>query len=323
MEQPLISVIVPVYKVEAYLDQCVTSIINQTWKNLEVILVDDGSPDACGAMCDVWAERDNRIKAIHKENGGLSDARNAGLDIAAGDYIALIDSDDVADVNMLQLLAQALEQTGADIAACDYVKFETCDALFGPAAATAPAIYDTAQALEELLLERGFHYTVWNKLYRRNIFDGLRFEVGKLHEDVFFTYQAFGASQKIAKIDLPLYGYRQRSGSIMGTAFSLRNLDSLDAREHQLAYMRQCFPSLEGLAQRQLLGNCRYFGQLALRSKNPELRRRAIARIQPIYQKEATPLRFRASAKEYLWLTLGRISFKGCCCLRNRLGIGL
>lgn len=323
MEQPLISVIVPVYKVEPYLERCVSSIVGQTYRNLEIILVDDGSPDGCGRLCDAWAERDSRIRVIHKENGGLSDARNAGLEIASGDYIALIDSDDVADVHMLSLLAQAMETADADIAECDYVKFREEEPPFAAEISGVAEVFGTEEALGELLRERTFHYTAWNKLYRREIFDGLRYEVGKLHEDVFLTYQAFGKARRIAKVGSALYGYRQRGGSIMGMAFSLRNLDSLEARCRQLAYIRAHFPALEGQAQAQLLGNCRYFGQLALRSGDRELEETAMARITPVYKKEAGQLAFAPGAKEGLWLTLGRISFKGCCKLRNRLGIGL
>ena len=118
MKQPLISIIVPVYKVENYLDRCVQSLVDQTWSNLEIILVDDGSPDNCGAMCDAWAARDNRIKVIHKENGGLSDARNAGMAIASGTYMGFVDSDDYISSDMYQLLYDRMAADGSDIAAC-------------------------------------------------------------------------------------------------------------------------------------------------------------------------------------------------------------
>lgn len=322
MDEQLISVIVPVYKVEPYLDQCVASIVNQTYQDLEIILVDDGSPDNCPAMCDTWAKRDCRIKVIHKENGGLSDARNAGLKIASGAYIALIDSDDIMDVNMLTQLYQALEENNADIAECDYVKFENGQPDFSDGSVSI-TVLNSEDALRELLLERIFRYTAWNKLYRKEVFSQLQFEVGKLHEDVFFTYQAFGVANRIVKLDAALYGYRQRSGSIMGSAFSLRNLDSLEARYRQLLYIREHFPSLEGLAQGQLLGNCRYFGQLALRSENPQIRIQAMKYIEPLFRKEAKNLCFKPSGKEQLWLMLAKISFWGCCRIRNTLKIGL
>lgn len=322
MEEQLISVIVPVYKVEAYLDHCVQSIVDQSYKNLEIILVDDGSPDNCPAMCDAWAKKDSRVKVIHKQNGGLSDARNAGLKIASGEYIALIDSDDIVDINMLTLLYQALEKSNTDIAECDYVKFENSQPDFS-AGVGSVTVFDSKDALRELLREQNFRYTAWNKLYRREIFTQLQFEVGKLHEDVFFTYQAFGLANRVVKLDAPLYGYRQRSGSIMGSAFSLRNLDSLEARYRQLIFIRERFPSLEGLAQGQLLGNCFYFAQLALRSEDPQVRNQAMKYIEPIFRKEVKNLQFNPSWKERLWLTLARISFSGCCRIRNAIRIGL
>ena len=319
---PLISVIVPVYNVELYLDQCVTTLINQSYHNLDIILVDDGSTDNSSAMGDAWAKKDSRIKVIHKENGGLSDARNAGLKIVSGKYISLIDSDDIVDVDMLAQLYQALEESNADIAECSYVKFEDGQPDFS-AGSSSTTVFDTEAALRELLLERAFRYTACNKLYRREIFTRLQFEVGKLHEDVFFTYQAFGMANRVVKLDAPLYGYRQRSGSIMGSAFSLRNLDSLEARYRQLAFIRERFPSLEELAQQQFLGSCRYFGQLALRSENPQTRIQAMKYIEPIFRKEVKNLCFEPSGKEQLWITLARISFSGCCRIRNTMKIGL
>lgn len=319
---PLISVIVPVYNVELYLDQCVTTLINQSYHNLDIILVDDGSTDNCPAMCDAWAKRDFRIKVIHKENGGLSDARNAGLEIISGEYVALIDSDDIVDIHMLAQLYQALEENNADIAECDYVKFEDSQPEF-TGGSNAIAVFDTECALRELFLEHTFRYTSCNKLYRREVFSQLQFEVGKLHEDVFFTYQAFGTANLVVKLDAPLYGYRQRSGSIMGSAFSLRNLDSLEARYRQLLYIREHFPSLEGLAHQQFLGSCRYFGQLALRSQNQEIQHQAIKYIVPIYFNEVHNLCYKPNLKECVWLILSRISFSFCCRIRNTLKIGL
>ena len=155
MEEQLISVIVPVYKVEPYLNQCVASIVNQTYQKQEIILVDDGSPDNCPAMCDAWAEKDSRIKVIHKKNGGLSDARNAGLKIASGACIALIDSDDIMDVNMLTQLYQALEENNADIAECDYVKFENGQPDFSDGSVSI-TVLNSEDALRELLGGGGF-----------------------------------------------------------------------------------------------------------------------------------------------------------------------
>ena len=196
----IISVIIPVYKVEQYLEQCIVSVTRQTYQQLEILLVDDGSPDRCGTICDEWAKRDRRIKVIHKENGGLSDARNAGLKVASGTFIAFVDSDDFIMPTMLEQLLVALEQEHAEIAECDYITFSEEVPEKGVLIRKKTVGYEMKEAMSFLLDEYKFKYTVWNKLYRREIFNCLQFEVGKIHEDVFFTYQAFGICKRVAKV---------------------------------------------------------------------------------------------------------------------------
>lgn len=321
MMSELISVIVPVYKVEKYLDQCVESIVNQTYTNLEIILVDDGSPDQCGAMCDRWCKKDSRIRVIHKKNGGLSDARNAGLGVAIGAYVAFVDSDDVIAPDMLKKLLLAIRQKQAEIAECNYICFEY----------VIPAIkvgkgetvdYTPDEALDFLLSEDKFKYTVWNKLYQRKIFDTLRFEEGRIHEDVFFTYQAFGGSHKIVKVEEPLYYYRQRSGSIMGRKFSLRNLDSLEARRRQYWYIKKSYPQLAEKAQTHFLGNCLYFGQKALRSKDKNVQVEALKIIIPMFNEIFGCQEVHDSFKQRTWYRFATINFQACCGIRNYLKIG-
>lgn len=323
MKDALISIIVPVYKVEEFLDQCIKTIVEQTYRNLEIILVDDGSPDRCPEMCDAWAKRDSRIRVIHKENGGLSDARNAGLEIAKGDYIGFVDSDDVISFRMYGRLVQAAEDTGADIIECNYLRFEKEIPAEKSLQSENIRCYDTEEALEQLICESTFQHISWNKLYRKEILQTLRFEKGKLHEDVFLTYQAFGMCRKAAKIDEVLYYYRQRSQSIMGASFSLKNLDSLEARSRLLSCMEENHPTLAGIAQKQLMGSCLYFGQLALKSEDRKLINQAMQFIEPIYRKENRNRRFQATGKQRIWYLLAGISFITCCKLRNSLEIGL
>ena len=179
---PLISVIVPVYKVENYLDCCVQSIVNQTYSNLEIILIDDGSPDASGAMCDAWAEKDSRIRVIHQENAGGGAARNAGLDAARGERIAFVDSDDYIAPGCYQYLHTLLEE-GADIAECDFVETERNDAVFGTDAGEI-SFYTPLEAMRCHIRDTAFRQLIWNKLYRRAIFAQLRYPEGKLNEDI-------------------------------------------------------------------------------------------------------------------------------------------
>lgn len=244
MDNPLISVIVPIYKVEEYLERSVESIVNQTYKNLEIILVDDGSPDNCPKMCDDWAKKDNRIKVIHKENGGLSDARNAGLKIAKGKYIAFVDSDDWVEKNYILYLYKAIFDNNADLSACDVRIVPD-----GEEVTEVERIFHTSnvssceEALSQLIKGKRYRAVAWNKLYRREIVEYEYFEVGKLHEDEFYTYRIFDKCKRLIYVDIPLYNYRQRSGSIMAIQ-SIRHLDGLEASFRRLSFLKEKYPRL-------------------------------------------------------------------------------
>ena len=240
----LISIIVPVYKVEPYLDKCVSSIVNQTYKNLEIILVDDGSPDNCPAICDEWAKKDSRIRVIHKPNGGLSDARNAGMAVASGEFIGFVDSDDLIDKGFTEQLYNALKETGADISACDFREFHNDTEVSALVNKTAQVEVSTCEeAIEDILHNRRFRVVVWNKLYTRKILSGESFEKGRTHEDEFFTYRLYDKASILAYIDTPLYSYRQLSGSIM-TSFSTSHLDALDAYLDRISLLEKKYPRL-------------------------------------------------------------------------------
>ena len=214
MEKDLISVIVPVYKVEEYLNRCVDSIINQTYKNLEIILVDDGSPDNCGKICDDYAKHDKRIKVIHKKNGGLSDARNAGLDIAKGKYIGFVDSDDYISENMYEILYKELVKNKADISICKYIYFKNII----PEFTTDYEItsYTNIEAILELIKikQRKIQDYAWNKLYKRKLFKKIRYPKNFVFEDIGTTYLLFYEAKKIINIDCILYAYYDNSNSI-------------------------------------------------------------------------------------------------------------
>ena len=235
----LISVIVPIYKVEEYLDECVASILSQTHSRLEVILVDDGSPDNCPQMCDDWAKKDERIRVIHKINGGLSDARNAGIEIATGEYIAFVDSDDFIMPDMLEKLLAAIQREKADIAACGILDCEGdrrrawgCKDLAG----TPERIFDL------LYHDTAYPVAAWNKLYRRECWQELRFPVGKTCEDAFTTYRLIHNARRIVMVPQALYCYRIRPGSIMTAAFSLKKMDEEEAWRCNYEFMAQHYP---------------------------------------------------------------------------------
>lgn len=216
-----ISVIMPVYKVEQYLNRCVKSVLQQSYTNLEILLVDDGSPDGCGAMCDQWAVKEPRIRVIHKENGGLSDARNAGLDAATGEYIVFIDSDDYIAADMIQNLYRALKENDADMSICNFCYVDE-NGTFLPKENQASPMKDEvftgpeAIARESDYAHKGWYYIfTWNKLYKRSLFDELRFPKGKLSEDDHTTHKVFQQCKRIATISYVGYYYVQRSGSII------------------------------------------------------------------------------------------------------------
>ena len=235
----LISVIIPIYNVEEYLYDCVTSVVNQTYTNLEIILVDDGSPDNCPQMCDEWAKRDSRIRVIHKKNGGLSDARNAGIEISTGEYIAFVDSDDYLKLDMLEKLYTAAKRADADIAACGIL---TCDGEKQTAWGCKDMVGTSEQIYALLYNDTAYPVAAWNKLYRRSCWESLRFPVGKTCEDAFTTYQLIHNAERIVMIPEALYCYRIRPGSIMTSSFSLKKMDEEEAWRCNYQFMEQFYP---------------------------------------------------------------------------------
>lgn len=321
----LISVIVPVYKVEAYLDRCVQSIADQTYSNLEIILVDDGSPDNCGAMCDAWAEKDSRIKVIHKENGGLSDARNAGMAIAAGKYMGFVDSDDYISPNMYQLLYDRMTADGSDIAACG-VEMVFQDGT--PSRKLTPSgdcVLGTVDAMEAVIRESWLKQPVWYKLYKTEMIRDILFPVGKYHEDVFWTWQAVAKANKVSVVDTPCYYYMQRSGSIMDAGYSLKRLDALTAKAERLAYIEENFPGLLNMAKQNLWFFCLYVSQMMEKHCDPAVYAEGKCRIRKILERYPIALRGmdEIGIKQAGWLLVAKYAFDCAVRLRNKMQIGV
>ena len=269
-QSPLISIIIPVYNVEKYLDKCVASVVNQTYTNLEIILVDDGSPDNCPAICDQWQAKDSRIKVIRQENGGLSVARNEGLKIATGEFVGFVDSDDWIEPQMYELLLTALLETDADIAVCNYqIETEASNSNISNTELPVRKQYTPETALEKIFKWQEFiRNYVWNKLYRRTIISDIKFSEGKLYEDVPWTTKVIGNSQKIVSIDCLLYHYLIRFDSLTRDGqYKLRRLhDECEMIEQRLEYIRGHFPKLEKLAASTLQNFCcREYLELSLK----------------------------------------------------------
>lgn len=236
---PTISVVVPVYKVEPYLRRCVDSILQQTYRDFELILVDDGSPDSCGSICDAYAQTDRRIHVIHQKNGGLSAARNAGIDWVFGNsdsrWFTFIDSDDWIHPQTLERLLQAAEAYNTAVSVCGYAE----------TAGENPAV--TAESMCACSVDPRWFYcsrfinatVAWGKLYRRELFENVRYPVGKIHEDEFVTYRLLMESGRIAVLEAPLYAYFVNPAGITKKGWSPRKLHAWEAYEQQIAFFEE------------------------------------------------------------------------------------
>lgn len=216
MESALVSIIVPVYNVAAYLDRCVDSILHQTYPMLEVLLVDDGSTDGSGEMCDTWCKRDTRIHVIHKPNGGLSSARNAALDMMTGSVVAFVDSDDSIEPQFVERLMQTMRDNDADIAVAAW---EITDNPTVPAddGASGASVFTSSEAIDEVFYQGRLTNSACSRLIKASLFDGLRFPEGMLYEDLAIAYDLLKRVLRVAYIDTVLYHYLQRPGSITTT----------------------------------------------------------------------------------------------------------
>lgn len=235
----MVTVIVPVYNVEAYLDKCVESIVNQTYTKIEIILVNDGSTDSSGEICDKWSEKDSRVKVIHKENGGLSSARNAGLDQARGKYICFIDSDDWVELDFVKLLVNYIEKYDADISQCGFVE-EVVGEEALPYRSENYVVTTGKDAIKRLYNRETYLNTVimCNKLYKNKIFKELRFDEGIHHEDEALIHEVLYNADKVVINESALYHYVTRPNSIMNSQFSLKRLDSIYAYEKRITYLK-------------------------------------------------------------------------------------
>ena len=253
---PTISIIVPVYKVEPYINRCVQSILDQTYTDFELILVDDGSPDRCGQMCDEWATKDERIRVIHKENGGLSDARNAGLDVARGEYIGFVDSDDYIYPEMYEVLFRCAVEDGSGMVT--FQGFAPAD----PALASQYVnreIVQAQQALEQF--HQRYYGRIWTaaptKLYKRSIFEGLRFREGIIYEDTDILPETVRRAGQISILPISLYEYVIRDGSIMHSSFSPKRYMILDVWKRYVTFFDEM-----GMDQQVNLYGWRYASEM-------------------------------------------------------------
>lgn len=249
----MISVIVPVYNVMPYLEQCVGSLLGQTYKELEIIIVDDGSTDGGNEECEQYSSLDSRIKIIHKTNGGLSSARNAGMEHAVGDWIFFVDSDDWLDSDALFQLLQFAVSNNCDIVQCNhYYAYEHRLLYRSPSKIEkVTTVLNNAEAMKQLIINDRIKNFAWGKLYKADLIRHLKFPEGKYFEDSFWQHHVFHKATRIGLIDVPLYYYRQRMDSISGTP-SAKFQDLIEGNSQRLEFIGEFYPGLHSLMEKKL-----------------------------------------------------------------------
>lgn len=319
-----ISVVVPVFNVEPFLDKCIDSIVKQTYKNLEIILVDDGSSDNCPQICDEWARKDERIKVVHKKNGGLSDARNAGMDIATGEYMGFVDSDDWIHKDMLYMLYNNMRINSSDISVCGVEMLWTNGTERKLLTRSGNTVLDKEDAMRAIIEESWLKQPVWNKLYKTRLIKDIKFPAGKYHEDVFWSYQAIAKAKKVSIFDSIGYYYVQHQNSIMGQPYSVKRLDAVEAKCMRLKYIEKKFPNLTQLAALDLLFSCVYHGQRALECLDRNQQIEVFDYLQGVLKKnQLLNRKYKSlSKKQKVWMLSSKISLVCTCKMRNHLKIG-
>lgn len=239
---PKISVIVPIYNVEKYLKQCLDSILIQTYKNLEIILVNDGSTDNSLKICEEYCKKDRRFKLINKRNGGLSDARNVAIDVASGKYLICIDSDDYISKDLIATLYMDIKNNQSDIAVSGFLPVYDNMIVEDDFDVDGLKIFNTEEALETMLYQKDCTTSAWGKLYKTSLFEGIRYPKGKICEDLDTTYKLFDKADIITIRKDKMYYYRQRKNSIIKQEFSPSRMDSLDFAKKETTFIKEKYP---------------------------------------------------------------------------------
>lgn len=314
--EPLITVIVPVYNVEGYLKNCVDSILNQTYNNIEILLVDDGSTDKSGIICDQYSRVDKRIHVIHKNNGGLSDARNVGIQHMNGEYVVFVDSDDSIKENYIYYLHYLLVMNNADISICNFEYIRENGSLINSPQNTGIILnYSQEEALAELLNGKKINTSASMKLYKSYLFSDIRYPIGKLYEDIGTTYKLFLKANRFVYGDEALYIYLCRKGSITKSVFSEKKLDGVYFTEEMCKCIQDAYPALSDLCDYRLFKQyiTMYIDMKSYRHSNKEMEIKLFSLIKN------TELKICNGKMKlyYKFSHLGKISFDLLCMLEN------
>lgn len=276
--EDLISVIIPVYNVKPFLRMCAESVFGQTFRNLEIIFVDDGSTDGSGEICDELAQKDSRVRVIHQENGGLSAARNTGIEASTGAYLYFLDSDDAISPVTIVHLWTACVRTKADAAIGDSMHFTQDEVPQERRKFTSQAV-DTQEAIRRMLMNEGYGHQAWGKLFRRSMWENFRFPKGLLYEDYAVIYDVMTMAEKVAIVTDAMYFYRMQQGSIMHGKIGERNLSLLDTSERVTKMLSDKYPALRGPAVRlQVVTYMRFLSDMLKTDYHlfPDVQRRII-----------------------------------------------
>ena len=246
----LVSVIVPVYNVEKYVERCVNSLLTQTYKNLEIILIDDGSTDQSGCLCDSLAIKDQRIKVVHQKNQGLSGARNAGLNHMKGKFVTFVDSDDYVLENYVESLINILNENNGDISAVSEERFygERAEITPNKGKKESVCVYSNEQAIATMLYRKGLNSYVWGKLYKKELFEKIRFPVGMIFEDLRIISQLYDLAKRVVFSPVKCYCYYQRQGSIVNSKFNRKKMEQVTASEEVLEFVERYHPQIKEAA---------------------------------------------------------------------------
>lgn len=316
-----ISVIVPVYQSEKYLKKCIESILQQTYKNIELILVDDGSPDSSGSICDAYLYNDERIIVLHKKNAGVSDTRNCGLNASVGSIIFFVDPDDWIETSTLEMMYNKMESDKSDIVVCGVKYVNEENHVLRIAQVSSDRCLSTQDAMRQFLHLGDIKQQIWDKMYKKETIGETRFPVGRSIEDVFWVHQVIGNANNISILNDALYNYLQRPDSVMGAGYTVKWMDSLDALEERCNYIQKKFPLLLSDALSLFIRTCMYHLQLAILTKqDSNVKKEIISRID-FFKIRRSNCKL-SSIKLKIWINLFVLFPTFICKLRNLLKVG-
>lgn len=276
---PNVSILIPAYNIEDYIGTCIESCLAQTYSNFEMIIVDDGSTDLTGEICDVYSQKDTRIRVIHQNNLGLASARNNALSLANGKYIIFVDGDDIVAKDLLQIALNEINKEGCDIVFWQFQQGDGRNIIWKETLCVREQVILDSEKCLELLLQRKISEMVWQGIYKTSLIKDIIFPVGRINEDVYWKYKAIENAEKIKIISDNLYFYRVREGSIMRSKFSWKNFNALGGAYQRAVEISQKYPSLRILAYSEVWSDCVSFYNNVNAFFPKEERRKAIKKI--------------------------------------------